>query len=90
MPGAIRELTGGRGPDGVIDAVGMEAHGAPVAELVQKATGLLEILPLLEGTEDPLGVDDLTTHQLPLSEAPSAYEMFQKKEDGAIEVVLKP
>ena len=29
-----------------------------------------EILPLLEGDEDPLGVDDLTTHQLPLAEAP--------------------
>jgi threonine dehydrogenase-like Zn-dependent dehydrogenase len=26
---AIRELTDGRGPDSVIDAVGMEAHGAP-------------------------------------------------------------
>lgn len=49
-----------------------------------------EILPLLEGDEDPLGVDNLTTHQLPLAEAPSAYEMFQKKEDGAIKVVLKP
>jgi threonine dehydrogenase-like Zn-dependent dehydrogenase len=34
----IRELTDGRGPDAVIDAVGMEAHGAPVAELMQKAT----------------------------------------------------
>ncbi|MNC93926.1 hypothetical protein D3C83_106630 [compost metagenome] len=49
-----------------------------------------EILPLLEGDEDPLGVDDLTTHQLPLEQAPQAYEMFQKKEDGAIKVVLKP
>lgn len=50
-----------------------------------------EILPLLaEDAEDPLGVDDLTTHQLPLVEAPNAYEMFQKKEDGAIKVVLKP
>jgi threonine dehydrogenase-like Zn-dependent dehydrogenase len=156
----IRSMTDGRGPDGVIDAVGMEAHGAHVAELAQKATGLLpdalaakatekaavdrlsalleaidtvrrggtisisgvyggqldplpmmqlfdkgvqirmgqahvrrwtdEILPLLEGDEDPLGVDDLTTHQLPLAEAPSAYSMFQKKEDGAIKVVLKP
>ena len=28
---AVRELTGGRGPDAVIDAVGMEAHGAPSA-----------------------------------------------------------
>jgi threonine dehydrogenase-like Zn-dependent dehydrogenase len=160
VPASIRELTGGRGPDGVIDAVGMEAHGARVAELAQKATGLLpdplaakatekaavdrlsalleaidtvrrggtisisgvyggqldplpmmqlfdkgvqirmgqahvrrwtdEILPLLEGDGDPLGVGDLTTHQLPLSEAPGAYEMFQKKEDGAIKVVLKP
>jgi threonine dehydrogenase-like Zn-dependent dehydrogenase len=160
VPAIVREMTDGRGPDGVIDAVGMEAHGARVAELAQKATGLLpeplaakatekaavdrlsalleaidtvrrggtisisgvyggqldplpmmqlfdkgvqirmgqahvrrwtdEILPLLEGDEDPLGVDDLTTHQLPLAEAPSAYEMFQKKEDGAIKVVLKP
>jgi threonine dehydrogenase-like Zn-dependent dehydrogenase len=160
VPEVIREMTDGRGPDGVIDAVGMEAHGAHVAELAQKVTGLLpdalaakatekaavdrlsalleaigtvrrggtisisgvyggqldplpmmqlfdkgvqirmgqahvrrwtdEILPLLEGDEDPLGVDDLTTHQLPLAEAPSAYSMFQKKEDGAIKVVLKP
>jgi threonine dehydrogenase-like Zn-dependent dehydrogenase len=160
VPGVIREMTDGRGPDGVIDAVGMEAHGAASAELMQKAAGLLpdalaakatekaavdrlsallesidtvrrggtisisgvyggqldplpmmqlfdkgvqirmgqahvrrwtdEILPLLEGDEDPLGVDDLTTHQVPLADAPSAYEMFQKKEDGAIKVVLKP
>jgi threonine dehydrogenase-like Zn-dependent dehydrogenase len=160
VPSVIREMTDGRGPDGVIDAVGMEAHGAPVAEMAQKAAGLLpdavaqkaiehfavdrlsvlhdaidtvrrggtisisgvyggqldplplmqlfdkgvqirmgqahvrrwtdEILPLLEGDEDPLGVDDLTTHQLPLEEGPDAYSMFQKKEDGAIKVVLKP
>ncbi len=156
----LRELTGGRGPDSVIDAVGMEAHGAPGAKMAQTLAGLLpdalaakatekaavdrlsallacidsvrrggtisisgvyggqldplpmfqlfdkgiqirmgqahvrrwtdEILPLLEGDEDPLGVDDLTTHQLPLTEAPSAYSMFQKKDDGAIKVVLKP
>ncbi len=157
---SLRELTDGRGPDSVIDAVGMEAHGAPGAKMAQTLTGLLpdalaakatekaavdrlsalldcidtvrrggtisisgvyggqldplpmfqlfdkgvqirmgqahvrrwtdEILPLLEGDEDPLGVDDLTTHQVPLAEAPEAYEMFQKKEDGAIKVVLKP
>jgi threonine dehydrogenase-like Zn-dependent dehydrogenase len=155
----LRELTDGRGPDSVIEAVGMEAHGAPGAELAQKAAGLLpdsvaqkvvqkagvdrlsallaaidsvrrggtlsisgvyggmvdplpmfqlfdkgiqlrmgqahvrrwtdEILPLLEDG-DPLAVDDLTTHKVPLDEAPQAYEMFQKKEDGAIKVVLKP
>jgi threonine dehydrogenase-like Zn-dependent dehydrogenase len=157
---AIRELTEGRGPDSAIDAVGMEAHGAPGAKMAQTITGLLpdsvaakvtekaavdrlsallacidtvrrggtvsisgvyggqldplpmmqifdkglqlrmgqahvrqwtdEILPLLEGDEDPLGVDDLTTHQVPLDQAPEAYSMFQKKEDGAIKVVLKP
>jgi threonine dehydrogenase-like Zn-dependent dehydrogenase len=158
---ALRELTDGRGPDSTIDAVGMEAHGAPGAKLAQTITGLLpdpvaakmtekaavdrlsallacidsvrrggtvsisgvyggqldplpmmqifdkglqlrmgqahvrqwtdEILPLLEeDAGDPLGVDDLTTHQLPLADGPSAYEMFQKKEDGAIKVVLKP
>ncbi|HWC08068.1 MAG TPA: alcohol dehydrogenase catalytic domain-containing protein, partial [Solirubrobacterales bacterium] len=38
---ALRELTDGRGPDSVIDAVGMEAHGAPGAEALQKGTGLL-------------------------------------------------
>ena len=160
VPGLIRDMTDGRGPDGVIDAVGMEAHGAPIGELAQKATGLLpkpaaakatekfaidrmevlhnaidtvrrggtvsisgvyggqldpmplmqlfdkgvqirmgqahvkrwvdDIMPLLTDDADPLGAEDLTTHRLPLSEAPHAYEMFQRKEDGAIKVVLKP
>jgi threonine dehydrogenase-like Zn-dependent dehydrogenase len=157
---AIRSMTEGRGVDSVIDAVGMEAHGAPVAKLLQGAAGLLpagaaqpliekagidrlsalyacinsvrrggtvslsgvyggaldplpmmqlfdkqvqlrmgqanvrrwtdDILPLLTGDDDPLGTDDLATHQVPLEEAPAAYERFQKKEDGTIKVVLKP
>ena len=37
----VREMTDGRGADAVIDAVGMEAHGSPVAETAQKALGLL-------------------------------------------------
>jgi threonine dehydrogenase-like Zn-dependent dehydrogenase len=160
VPGAIREMTGGRGPDGVIDAVGMEAHGAPVGEMMQKATGLLpdrlaapiterfavdrlagllhsidtvrrggtvsitgvyggmldplpmmqlfdkgiqlrmgqahvkrwvdDLMPLLTEDGDPLGTGDLATHRLPLAEAPRGYEIFQKKEDGAIKVVLEP
>jgi threonine dehydrogenase-like Zn-dependent dehydrogenase len=48
-----------------------------------------EIMPLLTD-EDPLGVDDFTTHRVPLDDAPRAYEMFQKKEDGAIKIVLQP
>ncbi len=156
----IRSMTDGRGADAVIDAVGMEAHGARVAKLLQNAAGILpdavaqpliekagidrltalfdcidsvrrggtvsisgvyggmadpmpmmqlfdkqiqlrmgqanvrrwtdDILPLLTGDDDPLGTDDLTTHQVPLAEAPAAYERFQKKEDGTIKVVLKP
>ncbi|MFE8946044.1 zinc-dependent alcohol dehydrogenase [Streptomyces sp. NPDC007856] len=38
---AIRDETGGRGPDAVIDAVGTEAHGSAAAKLAQTATGLL-------------------------------------------------
>jgi threonine dehydrogenase-like Zn-dependent dehydrogenase len=37
----VREATDGRGPDSVLDAVGMEAHGAPVAKAMQQMTGLL-------------------------------------------------
>ena len=37
----VRDLTDGRGADAVIDAVGMEAHGSPVAATAQKALGLL-------------------------------------------------
>jgi threonine dehydrogenase-like Zn-dependent dehydrogenase len=39
--GEIRERTGGRGPDSVIDAVGMEAHGSPLGKLAQTVTGFL-------------------------------------------------
>ena len=160
VPAAVRELTGGRGTDSVIDAVGMEAHGNPGASMAQKLTGLLpdsaaqklmqtagvdrlqaltqsietvcrggtisisgvyggtadplnmlqlfdkgvklamgqahvkrwinDLMPLLSGDDDPLGVEDLRTHRLPLEQAPHGYEIFQKKQDGAIKVVLQP
>ncbi|CAL9360062.1 putative zinc-binding alcohol dehydrogenase [Streptomyces sp. enrichment culture] len=48
-----------------------------------------EILPYLTD-EDPLGVDDFATHRVPLTEAPHAYQMFQKKRNGAVKVLLKP
>ena len=41
LPEVIRELTDGRGPDSVIDAVGMEAHGSPGAAFAQRGTGHL-------------------------------------------------
>jgi threonine dehydrogenase-like Zn-dependent dehydrogenase len=154
-----RDLTDGRGPDSVIDAVGMEAHGSPKAQLAQRLVGLMpapvaekmmetagvdrlaafylaidlvrrggtislsgvyggtadplpmltmfdkqiqlrmgqgnvrhwvdDILPLLTD-DDPLGVDGFATHRLPLSDGPTAYEMFQKKQDGAVKVLLTP
>ena len=160
VAGAVRGLTGGRGPDGVIDAVGMEAHGAPLGKLAQTLAGFLpdavarkaietagvdrlaalhlalelarrggtvslsgvyggavdplnmmqmfdkqltlrmgqanvrrwvdDIMPLLAGDDDPLGVEGFATHHVPLDEAPAAYEMFQKKEDGAFKVVFRP
>jgi threonine dehydrogenase-like Zn-dependent dehydrogenase len=49
-----------------------------------------DLTPLVSGDDDPLGVEDLCTHRLPLDEAPAGYEMFQKKEDGAIKIVLEP
>ena len=48
-----------------------------------------DILPLLTD-DDSLGVDSFATHHVPLSEGPAAYEMFQKKQDGAVKVLLKP
>jgi threonine dehydrogenase-like Zn-dependent dehydrogenase len=155
----LRDLTDGRGPDSVIDAVGMEAHGSPVAEVMQKTTSLLpdrvgaalaervgvdrlaalqtaiaavrrggtisisgvyggqadpvpmldlfdkgvtlrmgqahvkrwidDILPLLTD-DDPLGTGDLGTHTMSLEDAPRGYEMFQKKQDGCIKILLTP
>ena len=154
------ELTGGRGPDAVLEAVGMEAHGSPMAKAAHTAVGLLpdvvakpmmdkmavdrldalhtafkavrrggtvsisgvyggetdpmpvmemfdrgvqvrmgqchvrrwtdEIIPVVMAEGDPLGLESLATHRLPLEQAPAAYEMFQKKTDGCIKVVLKP
>ena len=48
-----------------------------------------DIMPLLT-EEDPLGTGDLKTHEMPLDDAPLGYEIFQKKQDGAIKCVLKP
>jgi threonine dehydrogenase-like Zn-dependent dehydrogenase len=38
---AVRAMTDGRGPDAVIDAVGMEAHGSPAAHAAHKLTALM-------------------------------------------------
>jgi threonine dehydrogenase-like Zn-dependent dehydrogenase len=41
LVGVVRDLTGGRGPDSVIDAVGMEAHGSPGGKIAQTMAGFL-------------------------------------------------
>ncbi|MCO8274874.1 glutathione-dependent formaldehyde dehydrogenase [Actinoplanes sp. TRM 88003] len=85
----------------IIGVYGGEADPFPMMDLFDKGITMRmgqahvkqwadDILPLLTGDDDPLGVDDLTTHRLPLEEAPHGYEIFKKKEDGCIKVVLKP
>jgi threonine dehydrogenase-like Zn-dependent dehydrogenase len=39
---------------------------------------------------DPLGVEQFATHRVPLDEAPHAYEIFQRKQDGAVKILLTP
>jgi threonine dehydrogenase-like Zn-dependent dehydrogenase len=48
------------------------------------------LLPLVQDSADPLGVQDLVTHTVPIAEAPGMYKTFQEKTDGCIKVVIKP
>ncbi|HZY77417.1 MAG TPA: zinc-dependent alcohol dehydrogenase [Jatrophihabitantaceae bacterium] len=55
----IRDMTGGRGADSVIDAVGMEAHGSGIPKLAQTLTGMLPD-KIAEPLMQRVGVDRLT------------------------------
>ncbi|RBY86892.1 alcohol dehydrogenase catalytic domain-containing protein [Blastococcus sp. TF02A-26] len=55
---AIQDATDGRGADAVIDAVGMEAHGSPLASLAQKATAIVPDA-IMEKVMQVAGVDRL-------------------------------
>jgi threonine dehydrogenase-like Zn-dependent dehydrogenase len=59
----IKALTDGRGPDSVIDAVGMEAHGAPLGKLAQNIAGLLPDR-VAEKLMKKAGVDRLSAFHL--------------------------
>ena len=48
-----------------------------------------DIMPLLLNG-DVLGVEEFATHRVPLEDGPAAYEMFQKKENGAVKILLQP
>jgi threonine dehydrogenase-like Zn-dependent dehydrogenase len=54
----VMSLTNGRGPDSVIDAVGMEAHGSPISKAAHTMTSLLPNA-LAEKLMIKLGVDRL-------------------------------
>ena len=60
VPEALRELTNGRGPDSVLEAVGMEAHGNPLAEIAISAFeavrrgGTVSISGVYGGMADPM------------------------------------
>lgn len=54
----VRDLTEGRGPDAVIDAVGMEAHGSPGASLAQKASAIVPDA-IMEKVMQVAGIDRL-------------------------------
>jgi threonine dehydrogenase-like Zn-dependent dehydrogenase len=56
----IRNFTGGRGPDAVIDAVGMEAHGSPIASVAHRLTSFLPDR-LAEKMMQTSGVDRLAS-----------------------------
>jgi threonine dehydrogenase-like Zn-dependent dehydrogenase len=49
-----------------------------------------DLMPLVTDEADPLGVESFATHHVPLDDAPHAYEIFQKKEDNAFKILLKP
>jgi threonine dehydrogenase-like Zn-dependent dehydrogenase len=63
LVGAIHEATQGRGPDAVIDAVGMEAHGSPTGKTAQKIASLLPDR-LQEKLMEKAGVDRLSALHL--------------------------
>jgi threonine dehydrogenase-like Zn-dependent dehydrogenase len=95
--GAVRRA----GTISIIGVYGGNADPFPMMDLFDKGVTLRmgqahvkrwvdDLMPLLTADNDPLGVDDLVTHRMPLEEAPHAYEIFKAKEDGCIKVVLKP
>ncbi|MHA7277089.1 zinc-dependent alcohol dehydrogenase [Arthrobacter sp. HLT1-21] len=55
----LREMTDGRGPDAVVDAVGMESHDSPLGAFAQNAVNLLPEA-LAKKAMETAGVDRLT------------------------------
>jgi len=62
--------------------VHMHLGQAPAHKYIDELSKLIE--------EGKLKTDDIITHHLPLTEAPHGYDIFNKKEDNCVKVVLKP
>ena len=60
--------------------------GGPVVAVLQRDRDPLLVLD----DTDPLGSEDLATHVLELEDAPQGYEIFQRKEDNCVKVLLTP
>ena len=63
LPAAVRDLTAGRGADGVLDAVGMESHGSPVSERIIGAASRLP-KPAARAAIEHAGIDRLAALHL--------------------------
>lgn len=57
---SLRDRFDGRGPDAVVDAVGVEAHGSPIAKAAQAAVGVLPD-PLARAAMERAGIDRLAS-----------------------------
>jgi threonine dehydrogenase-like Zn-dependent dehydrogenase len=148
VPEALKEMTGGRGPDHCIDAVGMEGHGPGFAGAYDKVKtmmmletdrayalrqailacrsgGTVSVAGVYSGFIDkfPMGaivnrsltiksgqthvhkylrplmdriergeIDPsfVITHRMRLDDAAAGFEVFSKKEDDCMKIVLKP
>jgi S-(hydroxymethyl)glutathione dehydrogenase / alcohol dehydrogenase len=83
----------------VVGVYGMSYDAFPLGQLFDKGIALRagqapvhryidHLLDLVASRR--LRTDDIITHRLPLAEAAHAYEIFNRKEDGCVKVVLRP
>src|SRR5207249_755915 len=83
----------------VVGVYGMPYDNFPLGQIFDKSISMRfgqstpqrDIDELLTWVEQrKIRLDDIITHRLPLEQAPHGYDLFNKKEDGCVKVVLKP
>jgi alcohol dehydrogenase len=60
----------------------MQFGQAPVHKYIDELIGIVE--------SDRVVLNDILTHTMPLSKVTEAYDMFKKKEDNCVKIILKP